>query len=170
MLDPISALGLAASIVQLVQFGTGLVKKTRDIVEAGRDCELDVLTTQSRELDKIHNDFIFALARFERRSGLSTQVVAQQHGSDSLSAVRAISEEATKTHQKLSALLGDLRVQPHLGRSRKRALVQALRSHWKKDDLAKLQQQLVALQQSMLLYITTALRYELATMSDYVTC
>lgn len=166
MLDPVSALGLAAGIIQLVQFGASLVNKTRDIVDAGRDCELDVLTTQSRELDKIHDRIIITLDRFERNSGTSTH----PNDPDSLSAMRAISGEAIKTHQKLSALLGYLRVQPDLRRSRKRALVQAIRSQWKKDDLAKLQQELLALQQSMLLYITTALRYGISIMTGYLKC
>ncbi|KAK4552268.1 hypothetical protein LTR86_010438 [Recurvomyces mirabilis] len=158
MLDPVSALGLAASVVQLVQFGSGLVIKARSIVKSGKNSDLDVVSTLTREFEKIHDQFIVTLDRFERNSGITFQAAPTKSdvSTDGLAAVRALSAEAYATAKKLEALLGYLKVQPELRRSRRQALVQAVRSQWKKDDLAKLQQELGALQQSMILYMSTS--------------
>ncbi|KAK3672116.1 hypothetical protein LTR78_008087 [Recurvomyces mirabilis] len=136
MLDPVSALGLAASVVQLVQFGSGLVIKARSIVKSGKDSDLDVVSTLTREFEKIHDQFIVTLDRFERNSGITFQAAPTMSvvSTDALAAVRALSAEAYATAKKLEALLGYLKVQPELRRSRRQALVQAVRTDKRPSD------------------------------------
>ena len=49
-MEPLTALGLAASIAQFIDFGSNLVSKTRQIAKAGSSVSVDHLSTITSNL------------------------------------------------------------------------------------------------------------------------
>ena len=53
-MEPLTALGLAASIAQFIDFGSNLVGKTREIAKAGSSVSVDHLLTLTSDLADIN--------------------------------------------------------------------------------------------------------------------
>lgn len=53
-MEPLTALGLAASIAQFIDFGSNLVGKTREIAKAGSSVSVDHLLTLTSNLVDIN--------------------------------------------------------------------------------------------------------------------
>ena len=81
-MDPLSILGLAAAIVQFIDFGTKLVRKTREITNTGSSVSV-------KDLDKITTDLanisLDLGQQLNVKSGRSRQLTKEEKVSDIIS-------------------------------------------------------------------------------------
>ena len=88
MLDPLSALSLTSSIVNLVDFSCKVVSESREIYQSG-----SIITND--ELEQIANDL----------SGLLQMVKSSQNPTNADSGGRLISQGQTKINEKVKPVL-----------------------------------------------------------------
>lgn len=129
MLDPISAIGLASSIVQFVQFGTKLVLEGLELYQSN-----DGALARNSELEAIVKDI-------NQRSEILTNT--SQPSEDDV-AMQKLAESSRKIADELLKQLSSLRTpesHKRLQSSRK-----AMAAAWKKDRIADLERRLCRLQ------------------------
>lgn len=121
-MDPLSAVGLASSVVQLITFSTGIISKTREIHRsaAGSLVENVELETIARTLHSQSRRLAAQTSKDRFPSGTSKEIVA------CCEQVRKSSQELINT---VEGLRGDA------ASSRWKSFYQALKSVWKEQDI-----------------------------------
>ncbi|KAL9089277.1 MAG: hypothetical protein Q9165_005845 [Trypethelium subeluteriae] len=135
MLDPLSALGVAAAVVQFVDYGTKLARRVSEIAARGSTADNDEIEKTTIQLRSLS-----ASAREHSRSG-NDQLSAPEQG------LNAIAFSCCGVADELIALLDELK----LGDSRNifRSIKNAYKSEQKQDRIARLQSVLEGLQVQM---------------------
>ena len=72
-MEPLIALGLAASVAQFIDFGSKLVGKTREIAKAGSSVSVDHLSTLTSNLLEINKSLEFQVNTARAENALLTK-------------------------------------------------------------------------------------------------
>ncbi|KAK3299763.1 uncharacterized protein B0H64DRAFT_379096 [Chaetomium fimeti] len=138
-MDPISAVGFAASILTFIDFGHKIVTGTLEVLKSGS-------LTRNTDITIVLNDFhavVKALAR--RPSGKSAHEIALED----------LAKRCQEVAGRLSDLLGTLRTRP--GGSSWEAMKLALRSMRKKGDVADLEERLTKYRSELMIHLVSIL-------------
>ncbi|KAF2236068.1 hypothetical protein EV356DRAFT_565809 [Viridothelium virens] len=135
MLDPLSALSVAAAVVQFVDYGTKLARRVSEIAARGSTADNDEIEKTTIQLRSLS-----ASAREHSRSG-NDQLSAPEQG------LNSIAFSCCGVADELIALLGELK----LGDSRNifRSIKNAYKIEQKQDRISRLQSTLEGLQVQM---------------------
>jgi hypothetical protein len=147
VLDPLSALRVAAAVVQFVQFATDLVSKSRILAKSptGTLIEYAELSAASHRLTKLDDDLEKSHNASNNRS-LSEDEAALLEVAHSCSNIASEFEKA----------LDSLRVVP--GGSRYKSFRQALKTIWHADGIARITRRLEIEQQQLVVHLLVILR------------
>ncbi|KAF2114584.1 hypothetical protein BDV96DRAFT_101489 [Lophiotrema nucula] len=129
-MDPVSALGLASNIIQIVDFSSRLLSRGREIYlsSEGRLDDHVILDNAARNLSELCQE----LAKMARAPSRTVSLVDQQ-----LEALRA---ESAAIAMKLQRALESLSTQG--GKKKWQSILQGLRSIWKEQDILDLKRRL----------------------------
>lgn len=147
-MDPLSALGVAASVLQFVQFGSSLVSKSRQ------------LYTQGALLD--HVECGEATSRLQ---GLAGQLGAHLNELESLGtlssdskALQAICGHCLELSTELLSRLDELKVDENQKSRKWKSVRQALKSVCSKDKVDEIAKKLVACRDQLNLHLITCIK------------
>jgi hypothetical protein len=147
-MDPITALGVAGSIVQLVDFGIKVVSKGNKIYHSG-----DGLTAENHDLEIVANDLVLIQTRL--RQSLHPLGAPGPLSEDE----QALADLGAASTQVAGALLEQLNKAKAQGRLRRwKSLRQALKSVTSKSDVDDLAKRLVILRDQLNLRILIGLK------------
>jgi len=143
VLDPVSALGVAGTTVQFIDFSTHLLSKASEYYKSadGGLLQHKDIAQVAASIGQLSNRLNVSLDRLE---GLNTQTFEE-------SALKAIVEECRVNAQDLVTTLQRLRV--HGDHKVWKSLRQAIKSEWKKQKIQRTHQRLNELPQSMVVYL-----------------
>lgn len=130
-MDPITGIGLVASIMQLVQFGISAAKSCQEIYQHGSTTEHAGAADTAGHLTSLTNSVQHSLHTARTQSA-----VLSKEENDLIKLARKCEDCA----KKLQSELCKLQSQP--GASHVEALGKAVRSIWKKNTIVKIQEQL----------------------------
>jgi hypothetical protein len=148
-MDPVSVLGVAAAIVQFIQFAQSLISDSNQLYTSSSG-----LTQQNAHLKEIANSINGLTTGIQRSIAQSTPL---GHLSDSDEELNALCSHCGEVAEELLAVLEDLRVQP--GENRWRSFQQGLKTIWSKDGIRSLHQRLSRYRKQIEAHITVSLRY-----------
>ena len=132
MLDPIAALGLAANIVQFVDFSWKLINDAKDLYESNNGASADNDVLQS-----VTNDIML----------LDNKLTAPTAPGAIPDSIRTLASQCKDVARELLRVLDKLKVDgPH---KKWKSFVQALRSVWKKKQIQSLVERLERLRSEM---------------------
>lgn len=140
MMDPIAALGLAANIVQFIDFSWKLVYDAKDLYESstGASADHNILLSVSSDIIHFNN----------KLSAPSTPGAIPD-------SIRALASQCKKVALELLRVLETLKVEgPH---KKWKSFMQALRSVWKKEQIQSLVERLGKLRNQMQLQLQLSL-------------
>jgi hypothetical protein len=132
VLDPMSALSLAANIVQFVDFTSKIVSKGRRIYLS--KCGA---LPKNLELEVVTND-LSRLAESLRNDGISTGTMSEEETS-----LQTMCDECSKIAEELLRRLEKLEVKSDAKQRGWKSLRQALKSVWNKEELDELSERLM---------------------------
>jgi hypothetical protein len=147
-MDPLSALSVAASVVQFVQFGASLVSKTHEIYashEGTLSANVQVEAATKRLIGLVDG------LRGPLVAGNSFPSVGSQELEDICNKCISISKE-------LLARLNKLRVQDTHKHRKWKSFRQALKSVWSKDGIEATRKQLAACKDELDMHMTVSIR------------
>ena len=144
MLDPLTAIGLAGNIVQLVDFCTKVVSKANRIYRSA-----DGSLAENFDAETVSRDLLYLTARIEAGSRPSL-------ASDEEHALEDLCTGCNDVAQELLAVLGSLRSGNKLGRWK--SFKQALKNVWSKDRIEVLQTRLAGFREELDLHVLIDLR------------
>lgn len=148
MLDPITALSVACSVLQIVDFAGNLISKGKKYYQSA-DGALVEHRDQTAAADKLG-----ALAKTLSRTLPS---IRNQQPSNEELAIRSIAKECEETAIDFTKALRNLSVN-----SKHRAWAsfrQALKSEWSKDGISSMQIKLASLREQMVMHLLVISRY-----------
>ena len=151
-MDPVSALGVAAAVVQFVDFGNRVLSKTSNAYKSARSGHLDleIVTKDMIKVTKKLDEGLQA-GSLAKRAQLSTEERELQQ----------LCQECNHIASQLSKALADLKP-PKLQFWRKwESFYQALRSIWAEDKIEALQKQLDEFRKQLVFKILVLLRFEI---------
>jgi hypothetical protein len=132
VLDPMTALSLAANVVQFVDFASKIVSKGRRIYLSENGA-----LPKNLELEVVTNDLL-RLAQSLRNDGLSTGTLNNEEKS-----LQTMSDECSKIAEELLRRLEKLKVKSDAKQRGWKSLRQALKSVWNKEELDELSERLL---------------------------
>jgi len=150
-MDPLSALGIAASVAQFIQFGCSLVSKSRQLYHNGAlpdYIECESATTRLIELTSSIEDSLNDLEALEK---LSTDSEA----------LRVICTNCIKLSKDLLARLDDLRLDDKNKSKKWKSFRQALKSVSSKGRLDRIAGKLAECREELNHHIVISIRYVL---------
>jgi hypothetical protein len=148
-MDPITALGIAGSIVQFVDFGIKVVSKGNKIYHSG-----DGTTAENHDLETVVTDLILIQTRL-RQSLIPLDAAGLLNEDD-----QALVHLSATSNEVASALLERLKKVKAQGRFRRwKSFRQALKSISSKEDIDELASRLQKLRDQLELRILIGLRY-----------
>jgi hypothetical protein len=153
MLDPMSALSIAASAVQFVDFSIKIVSKSKEIYKStsgGLEENLQ-LTRSAKTLVKSSEDFRNAL----HVGGIHPPVVI----SDSQADLLGLCENCLKGAKRLADRLTSLEVKEGEKRRGWKSIRQALKSEWGKKEVNEMRDILAGYKSELMLYILISVQY-----------
>lgn len=149
-MDPVSALGVASGVVQLVEFAQSLLRGTYDIYRSASgssaaNVDLQTITTS---LNTLNHDLRLSLGRAASSKELSNSDLELQ----------TLCKDCNATADQLISALEKLKAQKthNFWNSFGRALLTV----WSKKDVEALQKRLDTYRQQITLHITASLRYD----------
>jgi hypothetical protein len=139
-MDPLSALGLAASVVQFVQFGGSLVSKSHQIYTSSEgkltsNVECETATTRLVALSEQLKDSL--------RNASSVGISADEL------AIEALCNDCIVISKELLVRLNKLSADEGQRRRKWKSFRQALKSVWSKEDIDKIVRRLVTVRQEL---------------------
>lgn len=143
MLDPVTSLGLASNIIQLVDFGAKCIKNAREIAENGCTEEQSRLRVIISDLVSVAND----IEKQKSNAQLTNLAAETQH----------VAQELSQLLEKVKIDDQDPR-KPRLGKRKRSVAKQVIYSAWKRNDINKLEQDLSHLRQQLMLRLSTLQR------------
>jgi hypothetical protein len=141
MLDPFTAIGLASSIVQLVEFSGKVLSKARDLDYSRHDMNPDAFTAVPRDLLQLSEKL---------RDGLRIARQAEQP-SESDKALEAICDGCIEISEKMLARLESLKIGE--GDGKWKLVLEAARIVWSRNELDELSRQLDAFRSQLQLQV-----------------
>jgi len=134
VLDPISALSLAAAVVQFVDFSSKLVSKGYHLYHS-----VGGALPQNLELEAVASELsqLATRLRYHDRSGDLTKLSKEEKSLD------AMSEQCTNIADELLSRLEKLKVEKGAKHRAWKSFRQALKSVWNKDELDELSERLL---------------------------
>ena len=149
-MDPVSALGLAASVVQCVQFTSSLLKGTHDIYSSSQG-----FSARSQELNRVYrqlSDFSSDLAKPTTVSSELGTTPSRHEGplKELADSCREACNEVLSVVAQLRAGNGTQRLGTSFGK--------AFREIMKQDDLRRLQERIGRIESSMILHMSAISR------------
>ena len=147
-MDPISAIGLAGSVINLVDFTTRLISKGSQYYESPSGAVIENL-----ELEIIAENF-------DRLSRRLADTSSPFHGLRSLSddelTLQKVGREAQKVAESFVSVLDSLKIR---GRNTKwKSFRQALKTLWSKEDIDEMQRKLSLFQGSVAVHLLVVVR------------
>jgi hypothetical protein len=157
MVDPMTALGLASNVVQLVSFTSDIISKSREIYKS-QDGKL----VEHMELEAITNSL----------KGLSSDLLFPSEGEDLSRRDENLQDLCEGCREISRQLLGVIQeFQAQGGNKKWKSFRGALNSIWKEDEIEKLSRRLdryrAQIDTTLLVSLTTALR-EQGTKQDWM--
>jgi hypothetical protein len=147
VLDPLSALSVAAAVVQFVQFATDLVSKSRILGKspAGTLIEYAELSAASHRLIKLDDE----LKKIHNAS-------SSRHLTEDEAALLEVAHSCSKIASEFKKALDSLKVAP--GGNRYKSFRQALKTIWHAEGIARTTRRLDIEQQQLVVHLLVVLR------------
>jgi hypothetical protein len=154
-MDPLTALGLAANVAQFVSFASELISKSEEIYASAKGCTSKVLT-----LETVYLQLRDLSSSLELSSQKDPKLVAVQGTSDFTKHVFAINDLSRSCKEDCDRLLEVLRkLRGGDGsKSRWHSFTLALKTIWKSNEIAALEQRLHHVQATLTLQICALTR------------
>jgi hypothetical protein len=148
-MDPLSALSLAGNVVQLVQFGTQIISKFREIHKSTSGA-----TIENWDFENVCRDFQYLNSKLKHslRGGQPGCLTEDEH------ALYIVCEQCMAISDELVTRLNKLKVQGQ-GQRGWRSFQQALKSVWGKKELDVLAERLSTYRSKMDLHLLLSLKY-----------
>jgi hypothetical protein len=153
-MDPISALSIAAAVVQFIQFGSSLVSAAQEIY---------------RSEEGMHSQYTEYEESAKRLNNLTSKVKSSLHQVGSLGylpadsqALEDICNGCLKVSEELQTILQKLQVEKDIEGSLRRkwkSFGEALRSVWSAPEIKKLNMKLASFRQQLEVHLVFSLRY-----------
>jgi hypothetical protein len=147
VLDPMTALSLAANVVQFVDFAGKIVSKGRRIYLSENGA-----LPKNLELEVVTNDLL-RLAQSLRNDGLSTGTLNDEEKS-----LQAMSDECSKIAEELLRRLEKLKIKSDAKQRGWKSLRQALKSVWNKEELDELSERLLQFRDQLQFHILVSMK------------
>lgn len=149
-MDPFSALSLAATVVQFVDFSTKVISKGNALWKSydgslSENSELECVTLRFQNLTK-------NLRAQARQTGPT-------HNANGDQSLENICESCIDIAEELCSRLNQLKVSPSHPQRRWKSIRQALKSVWSKEKLQELEGRLARFKDDLNLHIIVALKY-----------
>jgi hypothetical protein len=149
MMDPLSALSIAASVVQFVQFGASLVSKTHEIYASNEgtlamNVQVEVATRRLIDLVDSLRDPSFA--------GSSLPLVESQ-------SLQNICNKCVSISNELFSRLDKLMVHDAHTYRKWKSFRQALKSVWSKDGIEAIRKRLEVCKDELDIHLVVSIRY-----------
>jgi hypothetical protein len=155
-MDPLTAFGLAANVVQFVTFAAGLISKPREVHNLAKGTTNDVLI-----LDTIYTELLALSSKLEVSSQIDPDITIVPGKSalvDHTVAISKLSQTCKNDCTKLLEALRKLRGRDG-PKSRWKSFKIALNTIWKSDEIAALEKRLHNIQTTLTLHICAVTRY-----------
>lgn len=153
-MDPLSALGVAAGVVQFLQFSSAILNSTVKIYQSSQG-----ISDQSQHLSEIYTKLS------QLSSGLQTEVLshestenASQFVQSCSSAVIQLGKDCKTDCDRLLDIISKLQLCPSSGRWWK-SFRNALKEHLKSDEISYLQKRIENYETTIMMHLCTLSRY-----------
>tara|TARA_R110002003_G_scaffold502_9_gene20108 strand:- start:436 stop:912 length:477 start_codon:yes stop_codon:yes gene_type:complete len=149
MLDPLTALGIAANVVQFIDFTIRIIAKSNDIYQSasGSLIEHDDMNKVTLDLSALSTKLRDSVAVTAPNAGLTLDEQA----------LHDLSKGCLETSQELTKALQ--RLQNNGKTSRFRSFRQALKTVWSKDDIKELERRVGMYKEELTFRIVVGLRF-----------
>ncbi|KAF8850535.1 hypothetical protein BDZ45DRAFT_696655 [Acephala macrosclerotiorum] len=152
-MDPLTALSLAGTIVQFVDFGSKLVSRSQELYRSSNGS-----LTVNEELDLVTQTLLKIVAKLQRPQGSE---VLTGSGADDYSSLVELCCSCTQVAEDIIAKLENLKI---TGKPRRwRTLKHAIKSCWTEKDLDALFKRLSMLRQALETHVMVELREKVET-------
>jgi hypothetical protein len=154
-MDPLTALGLSASVAQFVSFASELISKSNEIYNSTKGCTGKVLT-----LETVYAQLRDLSSSLESSSQKDARLEAVEGTSDFVKHVFAINDLSWSCKKDCDRLLEVLRkLQVGDGsKNRWQSFTLALKTVWKRNEIADLEQRLHHVQATLTLHLCALTR------------
>ncbi|KAH8723591.1 hypothetical protein GQ44DRAFT_310528 [Phaeosphaeriaceae sp. PMI808] len=161
-MDPLTALGLAANVVQFISFTSELLSKSNEIYTSAKGCSSKVFT-----LEPIYEQLQNLSLSLELSSRKDSNLMLVEGISGVVKHVFAINELSRSCKEDCDRLLGVLRKLRGGGGSKNRweSFKLALKTIWKDSEIHNLEQRLHYAQTTLTLQICSLTRYQSSVLS-----
>ncbi|KAK5122176.1 hypothetical protein LTR85_004422 [Meristemomyces frigidus] len=160
MLEPITALGLASSVIQLVDFGFKTAARGRELATKGATAENAHLATITKDLIELCTELDTQTGAGAVGDGEAQQSSQSEEGAKSAEAIKALARSAKDVADELASLLQGLSLnkpgengEPPTKR-RRTVASRLVKSVWKDKELQGLRIRITSLQQEMILRLS----------------
>ena len=158
MAEAIASLGLAANIIQFVDFATRVTDKFYDFYQSGSGA-----AENGPDLETINSDLLVVLE--ELRKTTSTTKISPQ-------GLAKLAQECQKTASQLNKLILPLLTARFQNLGKRAALKAAFKAIWRENEIESLQEKLNSFRSQLTLHLLVSLRYgcthaRLISMSKY---
>jgi hypothetical protein len=149
-MDPVSAVGFAASILTFVDFSWSLLKGSYEVYQFGTTSDNARITTVLGDLE-----------------GITKSLQSDVKGNSlHLKDLKSLAVECVKVSRELSVILKELEIKE--GNKIWRSLEAKWKSMRKEKDIASIEQRLIEYRLQLLLRLNLMLRYSLQTFHTYI--
>ena len=154
-MDPLTALGLSASVVQFVNFASELMSKSKEIYTSTKGCTDKVLS-----LETVYSQLRDFSSSLERSSQKDLKLEAVEKKTDFIKHVFAINDLSASCKKDCDRLLDVLRkLQGGDGaKNRWQSFTLALKTVWRRNEITDLEQRLHHIQATLTLHICALTR------------
>ena len=155
VMDPLTALGLSANVAQFLSFASELISKSKEIYTSTKGCTDNVLT-----LETVYTQLRDLSSTLESSSQKDSMLEALEGTSDFVKHVFAINDLSQSCKTDCDRLLEIFhKVQIGEGfKNRWQSFTLALKTVWKKNEIADLEQRLHRIQATLTLHICALTR------------
>jgi hypothetical protein len=153
-MDPLTALSVAGTVVQFVDFGTKILMKTRQIISSAAGA-----TTVNAELELLTQDLVKLIVKLGRPLRKSD---ARGGESEDEQALENLCDECRKVANELLHHLNGLKVTKKKANGKGpvwESLAKALKSAWTADEVESLMRRLSMFRQSIDTHILASIRF-----------
>ncbi|TGO33742.1 hypothetical protein BHYA_0229g00070 [Botrytis hyacinthi] len=153
-MDPITALGVAAAVIQFIDYSTGLALKGREIYKSG---ELGANVELEEATNRLQN--LVEPLRSSLHSGI--QNAPSPSPADADRALKDICTKCVDLSEELSGLLGSLKLNLSVKHPRLASFQQAVRAVWNEEKIQGLKSRLGDLRSNLETHVLVDLRYRM---------
>lgn len=155
-MDPLTSLGLAAGVVQFVSFASHLIIKTKEVYDSSTG-QIDEVLTLETTYTRLH-ELSQSLEACSRRDPTLQNVEGNTDYVKNFLAIKDLSRNCECDCQKLLKIVDKLKTSGD-SRHRWQTFRVALRTVWKGNEIAELEQRLHHTQMTLTLLVCSQTRY-----------